>query len=160
MATNEIGGNMKRCQNCEAMNEVQQTYCRMCGSTEMVADAAVAEAAKAEEEAQAAILEQAAKMKVVTVERPVEFGTFECLGLVFGNSSKQAFWGLSTQANRLSRAYDAALLNLKYDAAVMGADAVVGVHFALNNSTGSGANLITGSSEAVMLLGTAIKLQK
>ena len=80
-------------------------------------------------------------------------------GLVFGNSSKQAFWGLSTQADRLSRAYDAALSNLRYDAAALGANAVVGIQFALNNSTGSGAQIITGSSEAVMLLGTAVTIE-
>ena len=77
------------------------------------------------------------------------------LGLVFGTSSKQAFWGLSTQADRLTRAYYAALSNLQYEAAAVGANAVVGIRFALNNSTGSAAAL-AGSSEAVMLLGTAV----
>jgi uncharacterized protein YbjQ (UPF0145 family) len=95
-------------------------------------------------------------VKVFTTLEPKSIKVVEELGLVFGNSSKQAFWGLSTQANRLSRAYEAALANLKYDAALMGADAVIGVTFALNNSTGSAA-LIAGSSEAVMLLGTAVK---
>jgi uncharacterized protein YbjQ (UPF0145 family) len=41
---------------------------------------------------------------------------------------------------------------------MLGANAVVGVSFALNNSTGSSAVGIAGSSEAVMLIGTAIKL--
>ena len=100
--------------------------------------------------------EKAENIKVFTTLNPVSLQVKSELGLVFGNSSKQAFWGLSSQANRLSRAYEAALLNLKYDAAVMGADAVIGVSFALNNSTGSGTTLITGSSEAVMLLGTAV----
>lgn len=77
-------------------------------------------------------------------------------GLVFGTSSKQAFWGLSTQADRLTRAYDAALSSLRYEAATLGANAVIGIRFALNNSTGSGATSFVGSSEAVMLLGTAV----
>jgi uncharacterized protein YbjQ (UPF0145 family) len=77
--------------------------------------------------------------------------------MVFGTSSKQAFWGLSTQADRLSRAYQAALRNIKYEAALLGADSVYGITFALNNSTGSSASRIAGSSEAVMLLGTAVK---
>jgi uncharacterized protein YbjQ (UPF0145 family) len=100
--------------------------------------------------------EKANNIMVFTTLNPVSIQVKSELGLVFGNSSKQAFWGLSSQANRLSRAYEAALQNLKYDAAVMGADAVIGVSFALNNSTGSSATLITGSSEAVMLLGTAV----
>jgi uncharacterized protein YbjQ (UPF0145 family) len=99
---------------------------------------------------------QSENVKVFTTLDPKSIKVVEEMGLVFGNSSKQAFWGLSTQANRLSRAYEAALANLKYDAALLGADAVIGVTFALNNSTGSAA-LIAGSSEAVMLLGTAVK---
>jgi uncharacterized protein YbjQ (UPF0145 family) len=101
--------------------------------------------------------EKAENIKVFTTHNPVSIQIQSELALVFGNSSMQAFWGLSSQANRLSRAYEVALQNLKYDAAVMEADAVIGVSFALNNSTGSGATLITGSSEAVMLLGTAVK---
>lgn len=109
-------------------------------------------------EAEADLLKQAEAVQVFTVQTPVGMIVQETFGIVFGNSSKQAFWGLSTQADRLSRAYDAALLNLKYDAAMLGANAVVGVSFALNNSTGSSAVGIAGSSEAVMLIGTAIKL--
>ena len=101
-------------------------------------------------------MELAQNIACFTVEKPADLEIKESLGLVFGNSSKQAFWGLSTQANRLSRAYEAASANLKFDAAAMGANAVVGVRFALNNSTGSAAIGIAGSSEAVMLLGTAV----
>jgi len=76
--------------------------------------------------------------------------------LVFGTSSKVAFWGLSKQSDRLTSAYEVALANLKYEAASLSADAVIGITFALNNSTGSAA-VLGGSSEAVMLLGTAVK---
>lgn len=95
-----------------------------------------------------------------TFQAPTNIGKFEEIGLLLGTSSKQAFWGLSTQADRLTRAYGAALLNLKYEAASIGADAVYGVNFALNNSAGSGNGLLAGSSEAVMLLGTAIRIIK
>jgi uncharacterized protein YbjQ (UPF0145 family) len=95
-------------------------------------------------------------ISVNTMATPSDTRKFEVLGLVFGTSSKLAFWGLSTQADRLTRAYSAALASLKYEAALLGADAVLGVNFALNNSTGS-AVLNTGSSEAVMLLGTAVR---
>ena len=99
-------------------------------------------------------------MPVFTTEKLLSIDIEKELGIVFGNSSIQAFWGLSTQANRLTRGYEAALLNLKYNASKLGADAVIGVSFALNNSTGSGATIITGSSEAVMLLGTAVTISK
>lgn len=102
------------------------------------------------------ILTKSETITLNTLSLPPNNQKFQILGLVFGTSSKLAFWGLSTQADRLSRAYSAALSNLKYEAALIDADAVVGVNFALNNSTGSAA-LAAGSSEAVMLLGTAIK---
>ena len=101
----------------------------------------------------------AKELQVFTTENPRSIQVETEVGIVFGNSSVQAFWGFSTQANRLSRAYEAALANLKFNAKELGADAVVGVRFALNNSTGSSAAL-AGSSEAVMLLGTAVKTLK
>lgn len=105
------------------------------------------------------LLALAANVKCFTTEVPVGYEVESSIGLCFGNSSKQAFWGLSTQANRLSRAYEAALLNLTYDAASRGANGVVGIQFALNNSSGSGNAFLTGSSEAVMLVGTAVILK-
>ena len=104
------------------------------------------------------IAEKSVAVRCFTTDLPASGQVKGEHGLVFGTSSKQAFWGLSTQADRLTRAYDAALSNLKYEAAALGANAVVGIRFALNNSTGSGATLLTGSSEAVMLLGTAVVL--
>lgn len=149
---------MKTCTVCKMENEESSTMCTNCYST--FEDGVEYEEAKASEaevsEAERILRGKAEAIKVFTTLSPISIKVKTELGLVFGNSSKQAFWGLSTQANRLSRAYEAALQNLKYDAALMGADAVIGVTFALNNSTGSGATLITGSSEAVMLLGTAV----
>jgi uncharacterized protein YbjQ (UPF0145 family) len=144
---------MKTCTVCKAENEETRELCANCYSTfEYAGEYEVPEVSEQE----LIWREKAESIKVFTTLNPVSIKIQSELGLVFGNSSKQAFWGLSSQANRLSRAYDAALLNLKYDAAVMGADAVIGVSFALNNSTGSSA-IIAGSSEAVMLLGTAIR---
>ncbi len=145
---------MKHCVSCGAENELEQVYCRMCAGTFFQEELRDSSAKEAEEE----LLELAAAVKVFTVHAPVGMQIEKTFGIVFGNSSKQAFWGLSTQADRLSRAYEAALLNLKYDGALMGANAVVGVTFALNNSTGSSAVGIAGSSEAVMLIGTAVKI--
>ena len=143
---------MKRCLECDFRQDTDEEECRACGGTQMQDDAEVAENAKLRQEA----LERSESIQVFTTLSPIGLTIESELGLVFGNSSKQAFWGLSTQANRLSRAYEAALINLKYDAALLGANAVVGVSFALNNSSGSGNKLIAGSSEAVMLLGTAV----
>lgn len=98
-------------------------------------------------------------MKVLSVDTPQTFEVLEELGTVFGVSSKQAFWGLSKQSNRLARAYDAALIDLKVQAHEMGADAIVGLRVALNNSQGSSASGIAGSSEAVVLLGTAVRIK-
>jgi uncharacterized protein YbjQ (UPF0145 family) len=105
------------------------------------------------------IIEHSKKLPVFTTHQPKSLEGFIEVGLVFGTSSKLAFWGLSKQSDRLERAYEAALANLKYEAALLEADAIVGVTFALNNSTGSSA-VLGGSSEAVMLLGTAVKRSK
>lgn len=138
-----------KCPFCASENTADAEECRICGAG---IDAKSREAAELRAEA----LESSKSVQVFTTLSPTGLQIEAQLGLLFGNSSKQAFWGLSTQANRLSRAYEAALINLKYDAALLGANAVVGVSFALNNSTGSGNKLIAGSSEAVMLLGTAV----
>lgn len=143
---------MKKCLECESENPADADECRICGGTKLQDDAEAIENAKLRADA----LARSESVQVYTTLSPSGMQIESELGLVFGNSSKQAFWGLSTQANRLSRAYEAALINLKYDAALLGANAVVGVSFALNNSTGSGNKLIAGSSEAVMLLGTAV----
>jgi uncharacterized protein YbjQ (UPF0145 family) len=145
---------MKICSVCKAENQDDATDCRMCYS--LIDGVVTSSSSSSDAEELALIQAHSENVKVFTTFDPKSITIIEELGLVFGNSSKQAFWGLSTQANRLSRAYEAALANLKYDAALMGADAVIGVTFALNNSSGSAA-MLAGSSEAVMLLGTAVK---
>jgi len=104
------------------------------------------------------ISKKSQSVRCFTTDSPAAGSIQDELGLIFGTSSKLAFSGLSTQADRLTRAYDGALANLRYEAAALGANAVVGVRFALNNSSGSSA--FAGSSEAVMLLGTAVVIQE
>lgn len=147
---------MKTCNSCGAENESSLVYCRMCAGAFCKEEIS----SPTNESAESELLRRADGVRVFTVHAPVGLNIEEVFGIVFGNSSKQAFWGLSTQADRLSRAYDAALLNLKYGAVLLGANAVVGVTFALNNSTGSSAVGIAGSSEAVMLIGTAVRIQE
>jgi uncharacterized protein YbjQ (UPF0145 family) len=76
------------------------------------------------------------------------------LGLVIGTSSRFA-WGFNRQAARLQDALHWALLEVQANARHLGADAVIGLHVALNNSQGSVVN--AGSSEGVVVTGTAIK---
>lgn len=153
---------MRKCLNCYMDAEDGLTQCKMCGGALSDLEAIALAHEEREQEAleeeavKADFMRRATTMRVFTVSNPTSLLVTEEIGIVFGNSSKQAFWGLSTQANRLSRAYEVALINLKYDAAELGADAVIGVTFALNNSTGSSAK-IAGSSDSVMLLGTAVR---
>lgn len=94
-------------------------------------------------------------VQLFSVESPKGLVVTKTMGLVFGVSSKQAFWGLSTQADRITRAFEVAQLDLKVQAEKLGANCVVGIQASLNNSAGSSASLIAGSSEGVLLVGTA-----
>jgi uncharacterized protein YbjQ (UPF0145 family) len=148
----------KLCEKCE-INPVGSRGMTICDSCLSAFPAAMAAEQDEEFGLRAAVLEQSKSVRCFTTDIPVDGTIQKEVGLVFGTSSKQAFWGLSSQADRLTRAYDAALSNLQYEAATLGGNAVVGIRFALNNSTGSGATLLAGSSEAVMLLGTAVVLK-
>ncbi len=101
------------------------------------------------------IVKRADQVRCFTTAVPSGIKVLKEHGLVLGSSSKQAFWGLTTQSDRLTRAYDAALAALRYSAASSGANVIYGITIAVNNSTGSAASLLAGSSEAVILLGNA-----
>jgi uncharacterized protein YbjQ (UPF0145 family) len=146
------------CKDCGYVNKDNQIECKRCFSRKL-GDATLRAQSEVDENIRKDVLSRAELVTVLTVHSPKTLEVAEELGMVFGNSSKQAFWGLSAQSDRLSRAYEDALMMLKYEAALLGANAIVGVTFALNNSTGSSATLLAGSSEAVMLLGTAVKMR-
>ena len=148
---------MIECNDCGYVSEDNEIECRSCLGKNLSSSQlpTLAEAKNVRKD----VLIRAEQVAVFTVHSPKTLEVAEELGMVFGNSSKQAFWGLSTQSDRLSRAYEDALMMLKYEAALLCANAIVGVTFALNNSTGSSATLLAGSSEAVMLLGTAVKMR-
>jgi len=142
----------KWCSACQVEHGDLAGKCKQCGNSGWIfnpreLDSYVEEVAD---------YNRALGVKVFTVDVPSTFEVLEELGTVFGVSSKQAFWGLSKQSDRLSMAYDAALVDLKVQAYEMGADAIVGIRIALNNSEGSSAR-VAGSSEAVVILGTAVK---
>ena len=105
------------------------------------------------------LFEDSKTVECFSVDTPPNRNVVTSHGIVFGVSSKQAFWGLSTQSNRLTRAFEVALVDLRLETVSAGGNAVIGVSFALNNSTGSATDVITGSSEAVMLIGTAVTLE-
>jgi uncharacterized protein YbjQ (UPF0145 family) len=81
----------------------------------------------------------------------------EVLGLVYATSSKMAL-GTNRQSTRLSLAIDDALVSLEERTIAMGGNAVIGLSIALNSSQGGTASW--GSSDGVMVSGTAVKLQK
>lgn len=76
------------------------------------------------------------------------------LGLVYGSSSKMAL-GVNTQAARLNKAMHVALLEAQHFAKTLGANAVVGVQISANSSQGASATLM-GSSEGIVVIGTAV----
>ncbi len=151
----------KWCGECEVEHENTARSCEACGSSEWgFVRPSVEQPDTAFQEA----VRKARKLEAFTVDSPKSFEIEEELGIVFGVSSKQAFWGLSKQSTRLAKAFDAALLDLKTQAEALGADAVVGVRFALNNSAGSssplaavGTETLAGSSEAVVICGTPVR---
>jgi uncharacterized protein YbjQ (UPF0145 family) len=153
-----MSSEFKVCTGCDLVVDRSIKICRNCYGSKF-RDAENGEDLDSYSELIEKVLELSKSVQCFTTDVPVSRGIKREFGLVFGTSSKQAFWGLSTQADRLNRAYDAALSNLRYEAAALGANAVIGIRFALNNSTGSGNTLITGSSEAVMLLGTAVVIE-
>lgn len=145
------------CDSCKAVqpDSSSSQFCTVCGGQKISERDFTVSPAGLEQE----LVSRALNISCFTTGLPSNLEIKETVGLVFGTSSKQAFWGLSNQADRLTRAYEAALRNLTYDAASKGANAIVGITFALNNSTGSSAAGIAGSSEAVMLLGTAVVIE-
>lgn len=133
--------------------------CSWCGKYDVVISSDIEEVLRQNQEREDWLKgnqERIEKIKLFTIENLVGHRVKEELGLVSGSSSKLAIWGISRQAKRIESAYEIALFNLKYEAALMGADAIIGLKFALNNSTGSAVNIV-GSSEAIMLIGTAVK---
>jgi uncharacterized protein YbjQ (UPF0145 family) len=93
-------------------------------------------------------------MYMSTLQADPSVTVVKSLGLVIGTSSRFA-WGFNRQAARLQDALLWALLEVQANARQLGADAVIGLHVALNNSQGSVVN--AGSSEGVVVTGTAIK---
>jgi uncharacterized protein YbjQ (UPF0145 family) len=81
----------------------------------------------------------------------------EVLGLVYATSSKMAL-GTNKQSTRLSLAIDDALVSLEERTVAMGGNAVIGLSIALNSSQGGTASW--GSSDGVMVSGTAVKVHK
>jgi len=77
----------------------------------------------------------------------------EYLALVFGAGN--AAWTIETTAGRANTALSKAEDQLRGTAAELGADAVIGITFSMDSS-GSALN----RSQAITLLGTAVKLKK
>ena len=77
----------------------------------------------------------------------------EYKGLVYSSISEVA--GLQKQQTRLQRSIEVAFQEIDEQAFKIGANAIVGLFVAINNSTGAAINVM-GSSDAVTVLGTAV----
>lgn len=149
------------CRDCLKKSKWQDR-CSWCGKSNLVYGSDIEDVLRQNEERQKWIesnQERIDNLKIFTVDNLSQHIVEDELGLVSGSSSKLALWGLSKQSKRLDSSYEIALFNLKYEAAMIGANAIIGLRFALNNSTGSALN-IAGSSEAIMLIGTAVIIRK
>lgn len=129
-------------------------FCSWCGSRELSSESDVSDLINKWEGKSKRLQE----MKLYTVDSLVSKKVVEELGLVYGSSSKHALL-LQKQSERLTSAYEVAVMNLKVEAAELGADAVIGVRFALNNSEGASSTFF-GSSEAIVIIGTAVRLEE
>lgn len=149
------------CVDCVRKSKSRK-MCSWCGKTNLVFGSEGEELLRQEDERLKWLKtnqERIENLKVVTVSRLSGYLVTEEIGLVSGSSSKAIIVGAIKQHIRLEGALDIALFNLKSEAAMLGADAVIGVNLAVGNSSGSALNLAT-SSDAVMLIGTAVKIEK
>ena len=81
------------------------------------------------------------------------------LGLVYATSSRIAWSGINTQANRLENAMNAALIGIQLEAEGRKANAILGLSVGVNSSQGASAALM-GSSEGILVVGTAVVLEE
>lgn len=77
------------------------------------------------------------------------------LGMIYATHSTVAL-GFDKQSDRLGRSTNMALLNLEEEAKKIGANAILGLNIAINSSQGASAAFM-GSSEGVLVYGTAVK---
>jgi uncharacterized protein YbjQ (UPF0145 family) len=82
----------------------------------------------------------------------------ESRGLAFSARSHTA-WKANTQKGRLVTALEGAMIGLRMSAAELGANGVIAIKLAANSSEGSSA-MFGGSSDAIVLMGTAVVVRK
>ena len=153
----------KWCADCRVEQKKFTTkYCEVCGGSDFYTTSSTGELLSGDKPAATKIqdFKDDAIENIFTTTLPSLPGReiAEDFGLVFGTSSKMAL-GLNKQSTRIELALDAAIKDMKVRAKLKGADAVLGVQFALNNSQGSLATA-GGSSEGVCVMGSAVKLSK
>lgn len=93
---------------------------------------------------------------VVTTESIPGYDIERAFGLVFAAQSHTKWKGLS-QYQRLLKALESSIPQLLDQARALGGDSVVGVKMAANSSSGNSSGLDVGSSDGVILLGTAVR---
>jgi uncharacterized protein YbjQ (UPF0145 family) len=94
------------------------------------------------------------RVLVVTTDAIPGYQVTRVFGLVTSTRSHTQ-WKSLTQKGRLGVALEGALAEIKADAAAMGANAIVGARATPNSSEG-GSAAFGGSSDAVLIIGTAV----
>lgn len=82
----------------------------------------------------------------------------EVLGLVYASRSHTK-WKGNSQYQRLLTAMDGAREDLLANAAAMGANAVVSIRVSANSAAGNSSGLDVGNSDAVVVVGTAVRTE-
>lgn len=98
------------------------------------------------------------KVLLATSPELADHDIVRTIGLVYSARSHTK-WKANTQRDRLLIALDGAMARLRESAAEVGANAVVSVAIAANSSEG-GSAVFGGSSDAIVLLGTAVWVRK
>lgn len=109
----------------------------------------------------------ASRIVVSTTELIPGYDIVEVVGPVFSTQSHTRWKNFDTksgqdatsQSGRLSIALQGSLRAIREEAAGLGANAIVGLSMAANSSEGASA-LLGGSSDAIVLLGTAVKARR
>jgi uncharacterized protein YbjQ (UPF0145 family) len=98
------------------------------------------------------------KVLLATSPELADHDIVRTIGLVYSARSHTK-WKANTQRDRLLIALDGAMARLRESSAEVGANAVVSVAIAANSSEG-GSAVFGGSSDAIILLGTAVWVRK
>lgn len=154
-----MANSVSRCESCDRVQKrFDAKYCEACGEDKfsIVEPNEDGTLPKSRREVASEILQSQNEitMFMSTLSDNSSLKTEKVLGIVYGTSSKMAL-GWNKQSTRLELATTSAMLDIQSKARSMGANAIVGISVALNSSQGASA-VGGGSSDAVLIIGTAV----